>query len=245
MTIPLPEGEGTGLGKPLKLINHPVRDTIPIFWASLMGLSVTSTAQYADGWMPVFFDPEKYHDVWGDEIKAGLAKRDPSLGQLQISAGGMVAIGDELTGEAQTAGARPGPADDGAVRRRDGCARQELLQHDLPEVRLRRRGDRGPGPVPRRQEGRSGQGAAGRADREDEPRRAARLRPRTPRRLQGGGRDDTCRSTPSAATRFAPSSSCGRSSTESDRLVALAARSAVCRPVVGQPQASRRVTPCR
>jgi hypothetical protein len=52
--------------------------------------------------LPVFFDPEKYHDVWGDEIKAGLSKRDSALGQLQISAGGMVAIGDELTGEAQT-----------------------------------------------------------------------------------------------------------------------------------------------
>src|SRR5246127_5686906 len=33
--IPLPEGQGTGLGKPLKLINHPVRDRIPIFLAAL------------------------------------------------------------------------------------------------------------------------------------------------------------------------------------------------------------------
>jgi F420-dependent oxidoreductase-like protein len=100
--VPLPEGEGTGLGKPLKLINHPVREHIPIFWASLMGLSVTNTAQYADGWLPIFFDPEKFHDVWGDELKAGLADRDPALGQLQISAGGMVAIGDELTGDARS-----------------------------------------------------------------------------------------------------------------------------------------------
>jgi F420-dependent oxidoreductase-like protein len=98
--IPLPEGEGTGLGKPLKLINHPVREDIPIFWASLMGLSVTATAQYADGWLPIFFDPEKFHTVWGDELKKGTADRDPSLGQLQISAGGMVAIGDEYSGEA-------------------------------------------------------------------------------------------------------------------------------------------------
>lgn len=98
--IPLPEGEGTGLGKPLKLINHPVRADIPIFWASLMGLSVTATAQYADGWLPIFFDPEKFHTVWGDELKQGTADRDPSLGTLQISAGGMVAIGDEYAGEA-------------------------------------------------------------------------------------------------------------------------------------------------
>src|SRR5688500_15178720 len=27
--IPLPEGQGTGLGKPLKLINHPLRAAIP------------------------------------------------------------------------------------------------------------------------------------------------------------------------------------------------------------------------
>jgi len=100
--IPLPEGQGTGLGKSLKLINHPVRADIPIFWASLMGLSVTATAQHADGWLPIFFDPEKFHDVWGPELKAGLAKRDADLGPLQISAGGMVAIGDELTGEARS-----------------------------------------------------------------------------------------------------------------------------------------------
>jgi F420-dependent oxidoreductase-like protein len=97
--VPLPPGQGTGLGKPLKLINHPVRKDIPIWWASLMGLSVTATAEVADGWLPIFFDPEKFHDVWGDQLKAGLAKRDPALGQLQISAGGMVAIGDEFDGD--------------------------------------------------------------------------------------------------------------------------------------------------
>ncbi|MFT6289433.1 MAG: F420-dependent oxidoreductase-like protein [Ilumatobacter sp.] len=97
--IPLPEGEGTGMGKPLKLINHPVRDTIPIFWASLMGLSVKNTAEHADGWIPIFFDPEKFHTVWGEDIKAGTVNRDPALGPLQISAGGMVAIGEDLVGE--------------------------------------------------------------------------------------------------------------------------------------------------
>ncbi len=102
-TIPLPEGEGTGLAKPLKLINHPVREEIPIFWASLMGQSVKATARYADGWLPIFFDPEKFHTVWGDDLKAGQADRDPDLGQLQISAGGMVAIGDDLTGDKQSA----------------------------------------------------------------------------------------------------------------------------------------------
>lgn len=103
ISVPLPEGEGTGLGKPLKLINHPVRSTVPIYWASLMGLSVANTAQHADGWMPFLFDPQKYRSVWGDYLDKGLAKRDPELGELKISAGGMVAIGEDLVGEKRDA----------------------------------------------------------------------------------------------------------------------------------------------
>jgi F420-dependent oxidoreductase-like protein len=99
--VPLPEGQGTGLGKALKLINHPVRAEIPIYWASLMGLSVTATAEIADGWLPIFFDPEKFRSVWGAELDKGLATRDPARGPLQISAGGMVAIDESLTGDAR------------------------------------------------------------------------------------------------------------------------------------------------
>ena len=102
VTVPLPEGLGTGLAKPLKLINHPVRDDVPIFWASLMSQSVRATARYADGWLPVFFDPENFRSVWGDELDAGRADREPDLGPLQISAGGMVAIDEKLTGEARS-----------------------------------------------------------------------------------------------------------------------------------------------
>ena len=113
VSVPLPEGYGTGLGKALKLINHPVRSDIPIFWASLMGLSVKATARYADGWLPIFFDPEKFHTVWGDDLKAGTADRDPALPPLQISAGGMVAIDESMTPEKRSAildAARPNVA---------------------------------------------------------------------------------------------------------------------------------------
>jgi len=98
--VPLPEGEGTGLGKPLKIINHPLRADIPIFWASVMGQSVAATARHADGWLPIFFDPTRYQQVWGDDIERGLADRDPALGPLQVSAGGLCAIGDEYAGDA-------------------------------------------------------------------------------------------------------------------------------------------------
>ena len=81
--VPLPAGQGTGLGKPLKLINHPVRADIPIWWASLMGKSVEATAAHADGWLPIMFIPERYQQVWGDQLKAGLAERPPELGRLR------------------------------------------------------------------------------------------------------------------------------------------------------------------
>jgi F420-dependent oxidoreductase-like protein len=96
--VPLPPGQGTGLGKALKIINQPVRPDVPIFWASVKGNSVAATARIADGWMPIFFDPTRSSEVWGDDIRRGLAERDPQLGPLQISAGGMLAIGDEYAG---------------------------------------------------------------------------------------------------------------------------------------------------
>src|SRR3954452_13721168 len=51
--VPLPEGEGTGLGKPLKIINHPVRPSIPVYIASLGAKNVELTAEIADGWLPM------------------------------------------------------------------------------------------------------------------------------------------------------------------------------------------------
>jgi F420-dependent oxidoreductase-like protein len=99
ISAPLPAGEGTGLGKPLKLINHPLRADIPIWWASLKGLSVEATAEVADGWLPIMFVPEKYDKVWGKQLKAGLAKRSQALKPLEISAGGLLAIGEDLTGD--------------------------------------------------------------------------------------------------------------------------------------------------
>ena len=111
--VPLPAGQGTGLGKPLKLINHPVRADIPIWWASLMGRSVEATAAYADGWLPIMFVPDRYQQVWGDNLKAGLARRSPDLPRLEVAAGGMVAIGEDLVGEAADRildVARPGSA---------------------------------------------------------------------------------------------------------------------------------------
>src|SRR6478735_7333774 len=94
--IPLPADQGTGLGKPLQLINHPVRDRIPITIAALGPKNVELTAEIAEGWQPVFFYPERSDDVWGESLRAGFAKRDPELGPLDVMVSAPLAIGDAV-----------------------------------------------------------------------------------------------------------------------------------------------------
>jgi F420-dependent oxidoreductase-like protein len=95
-TIPLPAEQGTGLGKPLKLINTPVRDRIPVMLAALGPKNVELAAEIAEAWEPIFFMPERAGAVWGNSLAAGKAKRDPALGELQIVVGVSVAIGDDV-----------------------------------------------------------------------------------------------------------------------------------------------------
>ena len=94
--VPLPAEKGTGLGKALKLINHPVRSSIPIYVASLGPKNVEMTAELADGWLPLFYVPEKAGEVFGDALAKGAANRAPDLGPLEVVAGGLVAIGDDV-----------------------------------------------------------------------------------------------------------------------------------------------------
>ena len=93
--LPLPADQGLGLGKPLKLLNRPVRPVVPIWLAALGQKNVALTAEIADGWLPFLFVPEKA-GVWSAAIADGTAKRSPDLAPLEISAGGLVAIGDDV-----------------------------------------------------------------------------------------------------------------------------------------------------
>ena len=94
----LPLEGGTGLGKPLKLINHPVRERIPIGLAAIGPKNVAVAAELAETWMPIFYLPEKAAEVWGGAVAEGLAKRDPSLGPLDVTAHVRLAIGDDVAG---------------------------------------------------------------------------------------------------------------------------------------------------
>jgi F420-dependent oxidoreductase-like protein len=90
--LPLPASEGTGLGKPLKLVNHPVRERIPIYVASLGARNVQLTAEIAEGWLPTFFHPDRAREVWQADLETGYNKRDPALAPLEVVAGGTVHI---------------------------------------------------------------------------------------------------------------------------------------------------------
>jgi F420-dependent oxidoreductase-like protein len=94
--LPLPGG--TGLGRPLKLINHPVRERIPIALAAIGPKNVAVAAELAEAWMPIFYLPDKAGAVWGDAVAEGRAKRDPALGPLDVIAKASLAIGDDVTG---------------------------------------------------------------------------------------------------------------------------------------------------
>ena len=95
-SLPLPEGQGTGLGKPLKMITHPLRSDIPIAVASLGAKSVEVTAELADAWLPVFWLASKARERWGAALRAGTQRRDPARRPLEVYVGGPVAIGDGL-----------------------------------------------------------------------------------------------------------------------------------------------------
>jgi F420-dependent oxidoreductase-like protein len=96
-TLPLPPDQGTGLGKPLKLINHPLRERIPIVVAALGPKNVALAAELAEGWQPIFFFPEKAGLTWDAALAEGTAKRDTAtLGPLDVIAAAPLAIGDDV-----------------------------------------------------------------------------------------------------------------------------------------------------
>lgn len=94
--VPLPLEKGTGLGKALKLINHPLRENIPIYIAAIGPNNVELAAETAEGWLPIFFVPEYKDRIWKNSIESGFSRRDPSLAPFDIVAGGLLAIGDDV-----------------------------------------------------------------------------------------------------------------------------------------------------
>src|SRR5919198_6025295 len=68
---PLPYPGGTGLGKPLKSITHPVRPDIPVYLGAEGPKNIALAAEIAQGWLPLFVDPTQIDSLFG----AALADR--------------------------------------------------------------------------------------------------------------------------------------------------------------------------
>jgi F420-dependent oxidoreductase-like protein len=57
--LPYPGPEGTGLGKPLKSITHPLRADLPVLLGAKGPKNVAQTVRIADGWLPLYWSPTR------------------------------------------------------------------------------------------------------------------------------------------------------------------------------------------
>ena len=108
VAVPLPSPPADEERRPLKLIRHPLRPAVPIWWASITPAAVRATAEVADGWLPAWFTPEQVETAYREPLAQGRERRAPGLGPLEISAQVAVGIGEDPVAVADTL--RPGLA---------------------------------------------------------------------------------------------------------------------------------------
>lgn len=92
--LPYSGEDGTGLGKPLKSILAADND-IPIYTASITPSGVACAAEIADGFFPVWMNPERY-DIFADDVQKGLDKSGRTLDQFDIAPFVTCIMGDDL-----------------------------------------------------------------------------------------------------------------------------------------------------
>jgi len=91
-TLPLPEG--TGLGKPLKLLAKPVQERIPIYLGSIGPKAVEQTGAIADGWLPFLLDPAR-PELLLDPLRRGMEGAGRPADAVDIAAVVPVAVNDD------------------------------------------------------------------------------------------------------------------------------------------------------
>ncbi len=69
---PLPS-PGTGLGKPLKPITHPLRADLPIWLGAEGPKNVALTAEIADGWLAIYYSP-RLAPMYNEWLDVGFAR---------------------------------------------------------------------------------------------------------------------------------------------------------------------------
>ncbi|MCI0486793.1 MAG: LLM class F420-dependent oxidoreductase [Blastocatellia bacterium] len=92
----IPVQGGTGLGKPLKLIIHPLRPHIPIYLAAIGPKNIALAAEIADGWLPIFFSPHHIRE-FRDSLEEGFTRAGPEKDRsgFDIAPSTTVILGDD------------------------------------------------------------------------------------------------------------------------------------------------------
>jgi F420-dependent oxidoreductase-like protein len=102
----IPATSGSGEGKPLKLINQPVRNRIPITVAGTGERTVALAAEMAEGWEPIFFHPERAKSIWREALTRGKGARFAELAPLEVCVRVPVAVGEDTSAEFEAARAQ-------------------------------------------------------------------------------------------------------------------------------------------
>jgi F420-dependent oxidoreductase-like protein len=95
--VPYQGPDATGLGKPLKSILHGRAD-LPIYLAAIGPKNVELAAEIADGWLPIFFSPRHYAEVFQASVEAGFAKAGgtKSIANFDIAPSVPVVVGEDV-----------------------------------------------------------------------------------------------------------------------------------------------------
>jgi alkanesulfonate monooxygenase SsuD/methylene tetrahydromethanopterin reductase-like flavin-dependent oxidoreductase (luciferase family) len=88
------DGQVFQLDKGLKLLAHPVRDTVPIYLATLTPGGLRLTGELADGWIPTLFSPE-HMDLFRPDLEAGARIAGRSVDSIDIAPHVPVSIDDD------------------------------------------------------------------------------------------------------------------------------------------------------
>ena len=94
--IPYSGPDATGLGKPLKIILHPPRADVPIYLAAIGPKNVALAAEIADGWLPIFFSPERFAETHRPRLEEGFARRGGRPEGWDLAAHVPVVVADDV-----------------------------------------------------------------------------------------------------------------------------------------------------
>jgi F420-dependent oxidoreductase-like protein len=91
----IPVSGGAGLGKPLKLMFRPLRTDLPIYLAAIGPKNVALAAEIADGWLPIFFAPERF-SVFRPSLEEGFSRAVKMRKEFDIAPMVEVRLGDDI-----------------------------------------------------------------------------------------------------------------------------------------------------